>query len=466
MKNTVYNFNQYLFLLFLFVVLIPLTVFFHYVDTYIGYSTKIIAPMMVAVLLVCHALIAFFMLLRYLHRRKRFYLAALSAAYGVSACYLLYQLLSYPGVFSAQAIIPGELNDIGINLFFRSMLVALIFLVAMILYRKKYVVEKHSPVMVVMLMAVGILMTVLAWLYSSHYPPLSLTLISGDGRYDGLWRNGSGYILGGVWLITSLLVLYYSHVKNAFWLAISLTCVAHVGSLAMLHGSNTSVNSLACYFARVFEMASAFLVMLVLLYDIFHVHQNTLKKYLDSYESAMRDPLTLLYNRRYFLDALKGRLEHFSQHGAPFAVIVADIDMFKRFNDLYGHIKGDEVIRYVAYTMMHSLGEADVSARLGGEEFCAIIEARDMQEAYAIADRLRLNVGNDKASGFDGTLPESVAISIGVYLVEGAGETMEQCLEKADIAMYAAKRTGRNRVVVYDDVLMRKEEKNQAPSPA
>lgn len=161
---------------------------------------------------------------------------------------------------------------------------------------------------------------------------------------------------------------------------------------------------------------------------------------------ATIDPLTGLYNRK----VLTQKLDHLidQENGAtPLSVLMLDIDHFKRFNDTYGHLIGDEVIRKVAITLKQSANSSSIAARYGGEEFILVMPNSDIEEALELANHIKQAVSNialikrksqEKLPG--------ITISIGAASIK-QGEARDDLLERADQALYAAKKNGRNRVV-------------------
>ncbi len=164
-------------------------------------------------------------------------------------------------------------------------------------------------------------------------------------------------------------------------------------------------------------------------------------------ESALRDGLTRAYNKRYFIDRLDSELQHALRHGTPLALIFLDIDHFKKINDVHGHPAGDHVLTQLAALAMARLGDECTLARFGGEEFAILGRGMELDAASALSEQLRAAVASHPFS-FDGQ-PISVTVSVGVARAPDPGlATAGDLVARADEAMYAAKRGGRNRVVV------------------
>lgn len=163
---------------------------------------------------------------------------------------------------------------------------------------------------------------------------------------------------------------------------------------------------------------------------------------------ATIDVLTGLLNRRCMIERLEDELTHNRRAGRPLSVALIDIDHFKRLNDVYGHRSGDEVLREFAARAQAELRQVDHLARWGGEEFLLLMPAVDEAQAWTAVDRLRQRVAAHPM-GESGAL--NVTLSAGVAQWQ-RGESMENWLERADKAMYAAKQDGRNRCLMAGSV--------------
>ncbi|MEK6759869.1 MAG: diguanylate cyclase [Deltaproteobacteria bacterium] len=163
---------------------------------------------------------------------------------------------------------------------------------------------------------------------------------------------------------------------------------------------------------------------------------------------SMTDPLTGLFNRRYFHERLFEEMERVKRHGESFTVFMMDIDNFKLTNDRYGHMAGDEILKCVARTIRDAVRSMDVVARYGGEEFAVILPHTGKKGAFVIAERIRRNVGEARVGVGDGF--ECITISLGVAEYPNDAANIDDLIDKADKAMYLAKKMGKNRVVVHE----------------
>jgi diguanylate cyclase (GGDEF)-like protein len=129
------------------------------------------------------------------------------------------------------------------------------------------------------------------------------------------------------------------------------------------------------------------------------------------------------------------------------ALVLMDLDEFKRYNDRYGHLAGDSVLRALALVLVQSLRAMDLAARYGGEELAVVLPETDAEPAFQVAERIRVLVSQLPLA--PGARPGEVTISLGVAVAPDHGDTPEGLLRAADAALYQAKRLGKNRVVMY-----------------
>jgi diguanylate cyclase (GGDEF)-like protein len=164
------------------------------------------------------------------------------------------------------------------------------------------------------------------------------------------------------------------------------------------------------------------------------------------YESALRDALTKLFNKRYFHDRIDGELRFAARHHTSLALLVIDIDHFKRVNDERGHVVGDVALVGVGEALQSAVRNEDVVARFGGEEFAIISRSTDRAQAMILAERLRKTVESRAIDVAEGA-PVKVTISIGVASYpEVQAADPSDLVDAADKALYRAKSGGRNRI--------------------
>lgn len=160
---------------------------------------------------------------------------------------------------------------------------------------------------------------------------------------------------------------------------------------------------------------------------------------------AMRDPLTGLYNRRYLTEMVNGEIPRAQQEGAPLSLAIIDADFFKQINDQLSHDIGDKVLQDMARIMVDTRPEGSTVCRLGGEEFVIVLPRANEDDAFGTCEAVRRAIADHEWAPLTGTVP--VAVSIGVTTALGGHTSMAALLADADRNLYAAKRSGRNRVM-------------------
>jgi two-component system cell cycle response regulator len=161
---------------------------------------------------------------------------------------------------------------------------------------------------------------------------------------------------------------------------------------------------------------------------------------------AVTDELTGLYNRRYFERHLNLMLEKAREQDRDMALVLIDMDFFKAVNDTHGHDIGDAVLREFALRLRRNIRGVDLACRYGGEEFVVLMPDTDYRQAQGVAERVRTAVA-ERSFEVGATRPLTITVSLGVALNEHELDTPEMLLKRADVALYRAKREGRNRVV-------------------
>ena len=173
---------------------------------------------------------------------------------------------------------------------------------------------------------------------------------------------------------------------------------------------------------------------------------------------SLTDGLTGLANRRFLVQQLNEEALRFRRTKKEFAVLMADVDHFKQYNDTFGHPAGDEVLKKVAGILQTSAREMDCVARYGGEEFCVMLPETSITGASILAERICARIA---AAEFPG---QKITLSIGVASLPANGDTPDAVIAAADEALYQAKREGRNRVVQAQSRRSRKETSRERPA--
>jgi two-component system, cell cycle response regulator len=166
------------------------------------------------------------------------------------------------------------------------------------------------------------------------------------------------------------------------------------------------------------------------------------------YESALRDGLTKAFNKKYFTDRLESEFTFSARHGTPLALVLFDIDHFKKVNDTHGHQAGDHVLSEISSLLSSTLRAEDVFARYGGEEFGVICRGSDVAQAQVVGERLRKAVESHRFD-YNGThIPVTISVGVAV-LPNPAVKDANDIVLYADQALYKSKNAGRNRVTVH-----------------
>lgn len=250
-------------------------------------------------------------------------------------------------------------------------------------------------------------------------------------------------------------------IDKSFTIAFSLllalliiSIVSRVGSVlvaSFISFSTYFIYVVIAYYAMKYENLWLDLVY-PLIFTVFAFTFAYIVKYLiksrdfeHQYKLATTDGLTELFNHRYFQEQIRMMVENSKRYETSFALIIIDIDYFKKFNDNFGHQSGDAVLKQVAQTLKRNVRATDIVCRYGGEEMSILLPNSNAGEAYSTAQKICDRVANKKfklANGNDA----NVTISLGVATFPNDGENAEQIIENADKRLYEAKNSGRNQV--------------------
>lgn len=182
------------------------------------------------------------------------------------------------------------------------------------------------------------------------------------------------------------------------------------------------------------------------LMELFAAHLTVQARVRDAQAQAMTDPLTAIWNRRYFEDRYLNELQRARRYHRSLAVVMLDIDSFKDFNDTWGHLAGDQALQAVSQLLKNNLRQSDILCRYGGDEFVVLLPESDQQHALLAADKLRRAVAAEPVPAGKSGGTVYLTISFGVAAYPENGDNEMDLLHQADRALYAAKRSGRNLV--------------------
>lgn len=171
-------------------------------------------------------------------------------------------------------------------------------------------------------------------------------------------------------------------------------------------------------------------------------------------ESSITDSLTKISTRKYCIDRLEEELQRSKDLDLSLSFLMIDIDNFKTFNDKYGHLVGDVILKTIAEIIKSNCREIDLLGRFGGEEFMVILPMTPPEGAFFAAERIRKSVETNPIKAFDESL--NVTISLGISSFPQDAKISYDLIEKADIALYHSKNTGKNKITTYSSELNRK----------
>ncbi len=194
------------------------------------------------------------------------------------------------------------------------------------------------------------------------------------------------------------------------------------------------------------RMLKSFIQTVGIIYENMVLYSRLIKLYRIKSEQAIKDGLTKLYNYRYFIQELEREANRTKRFRTPFSLLMIDIDFFKEFNDKYGHLEGDKVLRKIAQLFQKNTRTTDTVARYGGEEFAIILPGLGKNDALSIAEKLHVLIQNYKFPVIDENKNIKITISIGVANFPRDSADTKILLDMADQALYKAKKSGRNMV--------------------
>ncbi len=221
--------------------------------------------------------------------------------------------------------------------------------------------------------------------------------------------------------------------------------LAVLGTVLNIAGIVLSTSGASLYVVTVNHLMSGILVWVVSYIALTHMAvEDKLRATL--HDAAFRDPLTRLYNRRYVFNVFGNALKQYRRYADPFSLIMIDADHFKRINDRYGHSAGDVALRAIADACNSSVRDSDVVGRFGGEEFIILLPHTAAAEAALVAERIRRTMLRDGCYWQGQKL--DITLSLGVAEAGPSTDTLDELIKAADQALYAAKKSGRNRTLI------------------
>ncbi len=262
------------------------------------------------------------------------------------------------------------------------------------------------------------------------------------------------FILAGLLLEAAALPLIKRYMKSPVKDAIEILTLHN---LSFTLFPVLSFVLLTCYAIQKEYLLSNFITLVlstILIFFSYYLIATTISKTRRHRELeliSMTDSLTGLYNRRYMEKKIEQEYEQYRRTGLEFAIVSADIDFFKKINDVYGHDCGDYLLKSVTEDLRKSVRTYDTVARWGGEEFLLLLPGTSMEPALILTERIRKTV-EARSYEYEGVHePIKVTLTFGVS-VAGAVDTFDKIIKRADMALYHGKRKSRNCVISFDEI--------------
>lgn len=230
---------------------------------------------------------------------------------------------------------------------------------------------------------------------------------------------------------------------------IFMACISSffILSIDITYGTNSSINE---FFQNDLIMSAVFILTAWPLGFYVKMSDDNIK---ELKSLANEDGLTGVYNHRFFHEALREKIIFCEKEGIPISVIFIDIDYFKHYNDLYGHQKGDNVLRTIGRILRENVGKNHIPARYGGEEFSIILPGTSQSEAILIAENIRKKIEQTYFEGEENQPNGKITVSIGISVYPDKAKSDVELIKHADDALYRAKFFNKNRVETYTSIL-------------
>jgi diguanylate cyclase (GGDEF)-like protein len=385
------------------------------------------------------------------------YLGALSGAYGFVAVTATLQILVFPGVFTPHGLLgAGPQSSIWLWVLWHGGFPVLV-LMSMILkipggvdgraYRK-------MRISILLMLSGPILSLCVAFVIIRCSDKLPW-LIQG-GYYSLLTSSKIGPAIIGLNILALISCLATSKLKDllSLWLAVAIAA-SLADSVLTLQASTRF--SLGWYSGRLLSVIASSVVLCVLILEFSRLYQKLAESNLVLSHLVLHDGLTGVFNRNYFDEQLSREFKRVYRTPYPISLLMIDVDHFKKYNDTYGHPAGDMCLIEVASAIGSLLKRpADFLARYGGEEFVVVLPSTDQFYAMEIAESIRKKIKEMHLSALNIKL-KPVTASIGLAVFDPMTDTYspEEFLQHADVALYAAKASGRDNIQIYSESRLR-----------
>ena len=207
-------------------------------------------------------------------------------------------------------------------------------------------------------------------------------------------------------------------------------------------------------FCSVIALSAGSLIFTTSAFIIFYILYKRSHKLIEDLKTqSSTDKLTELYNRSYLEPFLESEINAAKKEHQKISVIMVDMDHFKEINDTYGHIVGDHVLMIFAQVVLKCIRKTDIIARYGGDEFIVVLPNTDTDTARSVAERIREDVSETYIPPIDGVVISSIHCSVGISTYPVHCDSKNSLIRTSDLALYMAKRSGRNCIKVYQSEL-------------
>jgi len=370
-------------------------------------------------------------------------LGALGGAYAFTALAVALQLLMFPGVFSPTGLFGARPTSAAwMWVFWHGGFPLFVILAVLMRDRlsRDAVADGRVGLWAWLLIGGPVLVGVLLCSFAvlTNLPP---PLHAGNGD------NPVAVVLWAINAIAVLAVVASGRLRAVLdvWLAIAaLACLTDT-TLNLL---STDRFTVGWYVARLFSMFAPGVLVCVLVWEVTALYRRLFEAHVSLRQASMRDALTGLYNRTYFNEQIDNQISAAQGNGQPFSLVMVDVDHFKRYNDAFGHLKGDACLAAVAHALAGVVRRPeDFIARYGGEEFVVVLPETDANEAQALAERAREAVLRLRIEAAAPSRYVTVSAGCATSAPGNSVLSIDTLVETADAALYRAKAAGRNLVM-------------------
>lgn len=415
-------------------------------------EVKPFLPIFATTIFITEYLTAYMLLTHFRSVREAFF-GALAAASIYVAVMAVVQIAIFPGVFSDTGLLgAGPQSAVWIWTLWHGGYPAFVLL-ALVL-RMPSVARGHEEQLPRIGLGIVLLAPLaaiaLAWLAVAGggiLPPL----IDGSS-YTKLVQSPAAVVVVSLNLIALIACVVITRLRDVLsaWLAVAI--LASLADVVLTLAASARF-SLGWYAARCLSVVSSSVVLGVLVWQTSNLYRQLAHAHRALGERAILDALTGIYNRGHFIDQFPRDVRRAQREQAPLALILVDVDHFKAYNDSFGHPQGDECLRAVAHAMQRALKRpADYLARYGGEEFVVVLPHTDAEGAMHIANAIRDAVAALRIPAATADRIVTVSVGLSTFDPEKDDYKTDVIIRRADDALYHAKRTGRDRIVSFDDM--------------